>query len=393
MITLFYNKCVVISFITIHFIFQAGALAQRFEKINLEMGMNETASLNLSDISDELYYVILETTSDIIISDIDIIKKSGNMFFISSLPPLLSVFDKTGKFVHNIGKQGRGPNEYTYLSAFTINDSEKQIYVYSKMPDKILVYKSDGEYLKQIKFPDFQPVSNIEFISENCFVIMKGNFQGNTPYSYSIYNRDFRLIMNAIKPFQYKTNGAFTMKHEFSYYHFGNKFFIKENFFNDTLYLFSEKSGFIPYYTFYYGRFKPPVKLKTDFKLMVDRNDLKYIIMRNIFETHKYLLYSYIYNKLDYYGFYDKASKKAHSFQRNAIKNDIDSGPGFKPLYQKNNELIGFIHAYELIAHVASSAFKNSTPKYPDKKRELECLANSLSENDNPVLMIVKLKE
>jgi len=31
--------------------------------------------------------------------------------------------------------------------------------------------------------------------------------------------------------------------------------------------------------------------------------------------------------------------------------------------------------------------------KHPEKKKELEKLANSLDENDNPVLMLVKLKE
>ncbi len=52
----------------------------------------------------------------------------------------------------------------------------------------------------------------------------------------------------------------------------------------------------------------------------------------------------------------------------------------------------GLMH-YELKQYVESDAFKNSTPKYPEKKKQLEQLANSLNENDNPVLMLVKLKE
>ena len=46
-----------------------------------------------------------------------------------------------------------------------------------------------------------------------------------------------------------------------------------------------------------------------------------------------------------------------------------------------------------LKSYVASDAFKSSSPKYPEKKKKLEQLANSLDENDNPVLMLVKLKE
>jgi hypothetical protein len=37
--------------------------------------------------------------------------------------------------------------------------------------------------------------------------------------------------------------------------------------------------------------------------------------------------------------------------------------------------------------------FKNSAPKYPEKKKELEKLANSLKETDNPVLKLVRLKK
>jgi len=55
--------------------------------------------------------------------------------------------------------------------------------------------------------------------------------------------------------------------------------------------------------------------------------------------------------------------------------------------------LISWIDTIKVKAHVGSEAFKNSTPKYPEKKKELEKLANSLKEAENPVLMLVKLKK
>jgi hypothetical protein len=51
------------------------------------------------------------------------------------------------------------------------------------------------------------------------------------------------------------------------------------------------------------------------------------------------------------------------------------------------------INAYDLKAHVASEAFRSSTPKYPERKRELEALANRLKDDDNPVLMVVTFEE
>jgi len=42
--------------------------------------------------------------------------------------------------------------------------------------------------------------------------------------------------------------------------------------------------------------------------------------------------------------------------------------------------------------YITSEAFQNST-QFPEKKKELEKLANSLKETDNPVLVLVKLKK
>jgi len=47
----------------------------------------------------------------------------------------------------------------------------------------------------------------------------------------------------------------------------------------------------------------------------------------------------------------------------------------------------------DLKDHIASDDFKNNTPKHPEKKSQLEELANSLSEFDNPVLMFVTFKK
>ena len=81
---------------------------------------------------------------------------------------------------------------------------------------------------------------------------------------------------------------------------------------------------------------------------------------------------------------------------RPGIINDIDGGARlwFNTIYYYNDHtILSWADASELIIHVQSEEFKNSIPKYPEKKKELEKLANSLDENDNPVLMLVKLKE
>ena len=73
--------------------------------------------------------------------------------------------------------------------------------------------------------------------------------------------------------------------------------------------------------------------------------------------------------------------------------NDLDGGPNIFPRTIKDdNTIIALVDALQIKTHVVSETFKNSKPKYPEKMKELEKLANNLKETDNPVLMIVKLK-
>ncbi|HQB37467.1 MAG TPA: hypothetical protein PLI41_07990, partial [Bacteroidales bacterium] len=58
-----------------------------------------------------------------------------------------------------------------------------------------------------------------------------------------------------------------------------------------------------------------------------------------------------------------------------------------------NKTVISWIDANKLKEYIASENFKNSKPLYPEKKKELEKLANSLKETDNPVLVLVSLKK
>ena len=114
----------------------------------------------------------------------------------------------------------------------------------------------------------------------------------------------------------------------------------------------------------------------------------------NLFETQSFI-YSEFIDKEQIYTFIGFKDGDAYLLIKDkGIKNDIDGGPSlFFKMAKDKNTVISWINAYELKDYVGSEDFKNSTPKYPEKKKELEKLANSLDENDNPVLMLVKLKK
>jgi len=79
-----------------------------------------------------------------------------------------------------------------------------------------------------------------------------------------------------------------------------------------------------------------------------------------------------------------------------AVINDIDGGPMFMPAgcFDENNRqyLLAFLEPLKLKEYVASDKFIQSTPKYAEKKVYLKKLADTMKETDNPILMMVSLK-
>jgi len=101
-----------------------------------------------------------------------------------------------------------------------------------------------------------------------------------------------------------------------------------------------------------------------------------------------------IYNKETNDLIFCKPTDTDNPLFTSGLYNDIDAGPRFFPAKQVNDStLMMWIAPGQLKEHVASDDFKNNIPKFPEKKKQLEELAGSLSEFDNPVLMFVTLRK
>lgn len=114
---------------------------------------SNTASYDANQLSSTLSHfdlIPLETNDSCLISDIDVIKKRNNRYYIQSGRKSLHVFDENGKFLRKIGSIGEGPGEYSILSDF---DVDKEC-VYLLALHKLYVYDLSGEFQKEIRLKD-----------------------------------------------------------------------------------------------------------------------------------------------------------------------------------------------------------------------------------------------
>jgi hypothetical protein len=358
-------------------------------KINPENAIEKIVFL--SEFTDNISYIPLD--NQILFQHPNRIEVTKDNFIMATFPGNILCFDREGNFINEIGSKGRGPGEYNFGLFLTVDSENELIYIYDR--PKIISYTFSGEFVREFSIHEFDGYFQDIYYSNGKLFLAGALLYGRPTYDW--------LILDTLGNLYFQKNNSIP---EFKTSYPGNsRFLISENDIlywnnaNDTIFQIQGDS-FQPAMYFAPGDYRWPhqvipledVGKYFNPRLMINTKSCLFIG----YDLKKQLYSSYI-NKVDGYLKIIGKTKSISLFDLPGIPNDIDEGPAFPPLYyfQENGEefLIGWIHAYRLKAHAESEAFKISTPKYPEKKQELEKLAANLDEIDNPVLMLVKLKE
>ena len=349
----------------------------------------------------DIEYIPLETTEQSLIKSMINLGLfggkllAGNNYFIIKMFNSILKFRNDGSFMTSIGTVGRGPDEFLVAHDVEI-DGEGNIYIVDGWEKKIFIYSENGGFIKTVAFPLYGAVEY--WFVDGMFLCYNQNNLGNVENSFNLIDSGGKLIKNFPNryPFVVKQKDAYGFQHENLFYRFNNRLFKKEVY-SDTIYSY-ENMNFRPHLVIAVGDKLITTQARSDIPgLDLAKN---YISPRNLFEFGDYVYYEFTY-KFDFSNTEDYSfiGSKKNDFQalinpEDGLINDLDGGPNILPQTIKDdNTIIAWVDALELKKHVASEAFKNSKPKYPEKKIELEKLANSLKETDNPVLMIVRLKK
>ena len=106
--------------------------------------------LLLSELADSVSYVALETTKE---SLTDRAIQCGDRYYtVIRNDEKLLCFDKNGKYLHQIGRKGKGPEEYPWMvdyDYFKVDPVTDCVYINSDSCTK--VYDENGKYAKTIK--------------------------------------------------------------------------------------------------------------------------------------------------------------------------------------------------------------------------------------------------
>lgn len=368
-------------------------------KGHLELSNVKLSDLNISDIE----YIPLETNEKSMIDHIEELSfnwgnvriMSDEKYFLIKIRNKILKFRIDGKFEGMIGTQGRGPTEFQVAHDLDINIESHNIYLVSAWQKKFNVYSEDGKFVRTFPIPAYAPIS-FRFVDGKILCYFD-DLQGNIKNSYVLMDTNGIVIKNFKNKYPFEIhNIASGFPHENLFYQFNDRLYKKE-IYSDTIFLF-ENMNFIPHIVIETGErlITPEIRSKYDGSYIGEY----YIQPLNLFEFGDFVFYEFIYKAVQFeasiYGLIasKKGNYEAIFDMEQGLINDLDGGLNILPITIKNDSTaIAIIDVLKLKSHVSSYEFKNSTPKYPEKKKELEKLSASLKETDNPVLLLMKLKK
>ncbi len=351
---------------------------------------------NLSDIATDIQYIPLETHPKALMKFVSGLKVTDDKFYIRNVSELLC-FDKSGKFLYKLNKQGRGPEEYLYLSDYDINPEKKEVVVLSG--DKLVFFNeldTGFRYSRQLnldirpQYCDFIPNQDNILLSfaastgekdYQCIII---NQQGDTLFkrtNYYRFTKNSRVVMafsidNAIN----RNNDELNIK----------------GFLTDTMFTITKDYKFIPCLILNTGG----NGITTDFLANVPLSDIsssvpmqKFVMFSEIIETDRYLLYRYSFQENGFWGVYDKKSGENRQFNVKAlIRDDIAGGINIEPRFACNGILYSWTDALTFKKYMSSDESKDIELKSPERAAELKRIAESIREDDNNMLIVITPK-
>ncbi len=389
-----------------------------FRVIDLANNMNPCDdSLLLSDIVRDVEYVKLETTDDCLVGELNNGYVCDSAIFYTCYggpwrPHIFMFHRSSGKFIRTLGKSGQGPGEMFAPSAVKAKDG--QVYLSSHYRDGLFAYKiNNGEFVRYIPLNRPHASAPYYYIGDNRVVHFPFmDYQNYTMYDMSIQDFDGNLIKEQIPDIDYTgfdNNNRPGLKAQPPVWSYKNCPNVYPDF-TDTIYAAIDDS-IRPRYLISLGKYDCPPELKAGPEWK------KYIIFDRFWETKEYLLGSFCLKQKGWFFRYDKKSKEIKTWEQDATIIKVSWLPNNDLLGWRvetsagiTNDIDGCSNSLRAMEYISERQFvicittdnvdkirkivaESPNVKFPEKRKRLLELMDSLGPDDNPILAIYTLKD
>lgn len=347
---------------------------------------------NLSDIATDIEYIPLETVPNSIMGRIINVKIRNNHIYVATTDNKIFCFDVSGKYLFNLDKVGKGPEEYLYCSEFDVNESNSIIAV--KGSKEIILYNQEltgFNFLSRIKLNESPQIIN--FIGQNDDILLQySNTYGTNPISKELINLQGETLLswpNYMK-FQIQEKIMVLSRYENTSFNLKNDLYLKEVG-NDTIFKFNGIQ-LDPVLIFDTKNKRVSPDVRANARYYADHMS-EYYILQKFFGSERFIYYTAAYNKENTVRIYDQMKKTMYAVPgQEFLKDDISGGVNFEPQYCNNGTFYSWVDAITFKTFSISESFTKAKSRNSAKHESLKNLAQKITENDNPILIAAKIR-
>ncbi|TCC96284.1 6-bladed beta-propeller [Pedobacter hiemivivus] len=361
------------------------------KSINLN-GSIKYRSINLSQIADSVSYIKLGKSSDVTLSNSLDVDFSENYILVKDdLTRNLYLFTKSGDFRRSLSSKGLKDNEYSFLSDAAIDEANNLIFLLDSRRKKILLFNLDGAYLKSLDIEN-RPLKIMVLNNKKILLFTPtiGKEHAKYPHVYILdYSGKVHFKVDLVEPF--KKQDFYS---RFCIYKYKNKMKFWQTSINKIFSI--QDTGKL--YTDYIisGENLVPNEYAVTGKTSA-RNLDNFLQIRSVIETES-KLYFYvvlqqrrdiiIYDKNENFFYKLRGGKKAIL----GFDNDIDYGIAFLPQNQADESHLYAVLPSEFFLSEFEKIKKHSIRESNNRHQIFIEFSNTVREDDNPILQIVKIK-
>ncbi|KJF45691.1 6-bladed beta-propeller [Draconibacterium sediminis] len=371
--------------------------AQKVVQIPMGQNIGKSKELAISNIAENIRFIPLETNENCLFgNDISKIVLVDDTIFVSDYNYIFK-YDLNGNFITRIGKKGRGPGEYAKgFQTFLVDKDKQQLIGFDLLDQKMMEYDFDANFLREVQV-DFFP-GPVEWNGNGDIVVYNMSFTYEKEPWHDLYLLDKNAKTIQKNRFKKQTDKRYgLMVYPALFYHYKGKTRYK-NPYENVIHELDEKGRTTPVYELDYGKYEKysdvdDVEVQVKNGIGTNRSNPKSfekISLLGLSETDAYLFICYGHQERRKLGVFDKSNGTFFNlfdtnFDLYGFHDDLYGGlPLFPRVGLKNSQFFTYYTALE---------FKELLKAAKSLKPELKNMLNKIDENDNPVLILVELKQ
>ena len=333
----------------------------------------------------------------------------------------LYAFNIKGEFINSVGKIGHGPAEYIYLNTYYFNKDESTIFVDAGDGQRILEYDYNGKYIRSIPIPIVESIqlSHCSYIGNSLFIGQISNFTGKIKNKFCIFDRNGNTVKCFPNHIFFDRNGDYFTTYDNALMPIlvDDRIYIKD-YYNDTIYILADYS-LKPAFVFDFGKYTFSKEDMEGRTLRSSRYSDTFIL-KYLIGTSDYFFYSILvpnsFSKPKAKPFFSPMIKKNISMDhelfgiynisantnilldtdahlQKGIINDINGGmPFFPRYYAGDGVVVDYWTAEDMKEILTDEYFASQEIKDQIAHKKLREILINLKEDDNPVIVIAKIK-